>query len=116
MSTRSFRLQDLDVLHPLGKGGEGAVYCVRRKTSKERMALKVVSKYQMVKNDIPTLLAEQNTLSLLSENPWFLALHASWADSQNFYFATVRASCLSAFIYTDGGLFRSFTPPTCTKS
>jgi hypothetical protein len=61
------------------------------------MALKVVPKYRKSYRQISSLLAEQNMLSLLSDNSWFLDLHASWADSQNFYYATVRGCslCLS---------------------
>jgi hypothetical protein len=35
------------------------------------------------------LLAEQNAMSLLHDNAWFVNLHASWGDSRNFYFAMV---------------------------
>lgn len=87
VSPRPLCLQDISVLYPLGKGTHGAVYCIRHKATKERMALKVVTKYRKTQHQISSLLAEQNTLSLLSENPWFVDLHASWGDSQNFYYA-----------------------------
>jgi hypothetical protein len=54
------------------------------------MALKVVSKDGKKERHIRSLLAEQNTLSLLNEDPWFVSLQASWSDSQNFYLAMVR--------------------------
>jgi len=89
VNSRTFQVQDFKVLRCLGKGAQGAVYCVRDRITSETMALKVVSKYGKKKRHIRSLLTEQDVLSLLSEDLWFVNLQASWSDTQNFYMAMV---------------------------
>jgi len=89
VNSRQFHLQDFKVLRCLGKGAQGAVFCVRDRITSETMALKVVSKYGRKQRQIRSLLAEQDVLSLLSEDLWFVNLQASWSDTQNFYLAMV---------------------------
>jgi hypothetical protein len=89
VSPCTFSLQDLKLLYPLGEGAHGSVYCARYRATKERKALKVIPKEQNTERQISFLLAEQNAMSLLHDNAWFVNLHASWGDSRNFYFAMV---------------------------
>ena len=95
VNSRTFCLEDFKVLRPIGEGAEGTVYCALDRITRECMALKVVSKNRKKEKQIRSLLAEQNTLSFLNREPWFVGLQASWSDSQNFYLAMVRVcDCL----------------------
>lgn len=89
VNSRSFS-QDYKVFGCLGKGTQASVYRVEDRISRKTMALKVVSKDGKKERHIRALLAEQNTLILLNDNPWFVSLQASWSDTQNFYMAMVR--------------------------
>ncbi|KAI0035291.1 kinase-like domain-containing protein, partial [Vararia minispora EC-137] len=78
------------VLRKLGKGGFGTVYHVIDRFSGKDYALKVVDKSNVRPQHVCLILREQATHRALAftGSSAFLALHASWHDTANFYMLT----------------------------
>ncbi|KAG2392833.1 hypothetical protein C9374_011558 [Naegleria lovaniensis] len=80
-------LTDFDILKVIGRGAFGEVMLVRKKDSKEVLALKkLIKKEMMKKKQILHVRAERDILAH-SNNPWIVDLRYSFQDEDNLYLA-----------------------------
>lgn len=76
----------------LGKGDVGRVYLVKQKGTDKTMAMKVLSKKEMLRrNKVKRVLAEQEILSS-ANHPFIVSLHHSFQSKDHLYF--VMEYCL----------------------
>ena len=76
---------DFEPISIIGKGAFGEVRVVRYKETGEILAMKKMSKNEMIcKNQVMHVRAERNALSL-ADNPWVVKLKYSFQDEKNLY-------------------------------
>jgi serine/threonine protein kinase len=78
----------------LNEGSFATVYLVREKHTPHLYALKAIDKYTATgRRNVAcsTVIDEQAALTELSGSDFILPLYASFHDTENYYFATVRA-------------------------
>lgn len=79
-------LEDFDVLKIIGKGAFGRVYKVRHKKSNSILAMKVLSKRQLIKkNQSKYALIEKNVLQENSCDNFLLTLHFAFQSASNLF-------------------------------
>ncbi|EGO01003.1 hypothetical protein SERLA73DRAFT_71975 [Serpula lacrymans var. lacrymans S7.3] len=88
---RTAHLRDYTIVRHIGTGTSGTVYKVKEKSATAYkyldLALKVINKSQHL-GEVECLTREQKALRRVVGSPWFLQLHASFHDTENFYLAT----------------------------
>jgi hypothetical protein len=85
-------LVDFTILRGLGDGSSGTVHLVRENETGGLYALKAIAKRKPCGRElkIDIVMTERNTLLDLRGDDFILQLRASFHDSRNFYFVTVR--------------------------
>lgn len=83
---------DFEKIRLIGRGDVGRVFLVRAKESGRLLAMKVLSKAEMIKrNKIKRVLAEQEILAT-TNHPFILTLHHSFQTAEHLYFLTEYCS------------------------
>lgn len=79
-----------EFLHIIGRGGYSKVVCARKKDSGRLYAIKIISK-SLVENETISariIMNEVEVQVLLKDDPFFVNLHYTFQDDENFYLAT----------------------------
>jgi len=80
-------IDDFQFLQTLGKGAYGTVKLVEHKKTKQKYALKEISKEMVLKHDkIKAVFREQNIHENMSECRYIINLKCTFQDDLNLYF------------------------------
>eukprot|EP00183_Erythrolobus_madagascarensis_P001707 CAMPEP_0185847678 /NCGR_PEP_ID=MMETSP1354-20130828/2859_1 /TAXON_ID=708628 /ORGANISM="Erythrolobus madagascarensis, Strain CCMP3276" /LENGTH=528 /DNA_ID=CAMNT_0028547999 /DNA_START=104 /DNA_END=1690 /DNA_ORIENTATION=+ len=81
------RLSDFEMVAPLGKGGAGRVFLVRRKKTGAYEAMKVIAKYDVLETSSSMRLAldERQVLERTAGHPFVMQLFDAFQTEQNLY-------------------------------
>lgn len=90
--TKSLKLDDLEPIKQIGRGGHGQIYLVKHKDTESPLALKVIRKAHARSRSLEHAFEEQSIMKSLVGNPWFLSLKGSFQDTENFFMLTVSRS------------------------
>ena len=86
-SVDALTLDNFEITGWLGKGAFGHVNLVKKKTTGELFALKVVNKEHVVKYDkVESVFRERDILQVLTNNPNIVHFEATFQDENNLYF------------------------------
>jgi len=87
INQRVVQLSDFDIISPIGKGGSGKVFLVRDKLTQEKLAMKVIQKYDVMESDaaIRHALDERFVLELVQGYPFILQMRHAFQTEQNLY-------------------------------
>lgn len=78
-------ITDFEIGKPLGRGKFGQVYLAREKNSKHIVAIKVLYKSQLVKNNVELQLQREIEISCHLRHPNILPLHGFFYDQEKVY-------------------------------
>ena len=98
---RRMDAHEFQVLRFLGGGTTGNVYHVMDRVSKEKCALKAVSKDDKSEYVLSILLQERDINVKLADCPWFVKMTAAFHDQSNLYFVMVRIPFYLPFSVAD---------------
>ncbi|XP_052256843.1 rho-associated protein kinase 2-like [Dreissena polymorpha] len=79
------RHDDFDVLKVIGRGAFGEVQLVRHKISKKVFAMKLLSKYEMIKRADTAFYWEEREIMANANSEWIVELHYSFQDDKFLY-------------------------------
>jgi serine/threonine protein kinase len=78
---------DFEILEKLGNGAYGRVIKARKKGTDEIVAIKIVQKYLLAKeNKTKHAMAEKVILTELREHPGIVTLYTTFKDEENLYY------------------------------
>ncbi|KAL9642760.1 hypothetical protein ABK040_009837 [Willaertia magna] len=80
-------LSDFDIIKVIGRGAFGEVMLVRKKETKEVLALKKLIKKEMMKKKQVLHVRAERDILVNSNNPWIVDLRYSFQDDDNLYLA-----------------------------
>ncbi|CAG8437191.1 10667_t:CDS:10 [Ambispora gerdemannii] len=108
-------IQDFEIIKPISRGAFGKVYLVRKKTTGDLYAIKILKKVDMVrKNMVNHVLAERRVLSL-SRTPYVVKLYYAF-QSQDYLYLVMEyliggdlSSLLQVFGTFDEEMARMYT-------
>jgi aurora kinase len=82
---KKWTIQDFEIGRPLGRGKFGTVYLAREKTSKFIVALKVISKQQLLESGVEHQLRREIEIQSNLRNPNILRLFGFFHDNKRIY-------------------------------
>lgn len=89
---RVLNIDDFQFIRLLGQGMECKVFLALDTPTEKLFAIKVVPKNGLTPKAHTRLFEEQRVQKALTNSPWALELEASFEDTDNFYFVSVRYS------------------------
>ncbi|XP_070196209.1 rho-associated protein kinase 2-like isoform X2 [Littorina saxatilis] len=85
VNTNRMRGDDFEVVKVIGRGAFGEVQLVRHKSTKKVFAMKLLSKYEMIKRSDSALYWEEREILAHANSDWVVQLHYSFQDSRHLY-------------------------------
>ena len=82
---RFYKLDDFELAHQLGEGGFGKVYLARHRSTNWIVALKVLSKVQLVSKGMEHQLKREIEIQFELDHPNILTLYGYFYDHENIY-------------------------------
>ena len=82
-SGRLYKLDDFDLAHLLGEGGFGKVYLARHRSYEWLVALKVLSKFEVVSKGMEGLLKREIEIHSALDHPNILRFYGYFHDEHN---------------------------------
>lgn len=76
---------DFKVVKVIGRGAFGEVQLVRHKASKKVYAMKLLSKFEMIKRSDSAFFWEEREIMAHTISPWIVKLHFAFQDAKNLY-------------------------------
>lgn len=76
---------DFYVIKVIGRGAFGEVQLVRHKVSKAVYAMKLLSKFEMIKRSDSAFFWEEREIMAHTTSPWIVKLHFAFQDAKNLY-------------------------------
>ncbi|XP_041359873.1 rho-associated protein kinase 2-like [Gigantopelta aegis] len=76
---------DFDVVKVIGRGAFGEVQLVRHKTTKSVFAMKLLSKYEMIKRSDSAFFWEEREIMANANSEWIVQLHYAFQDNKFLY-------------------------------
>lgn len=80
-----YQLDDFELAHILGEGGFGRVYLARHRSSGWIVALKVLSKFQLVEDRMEEYLKREIEIHFCLDHPNILRMYGYFYDNDNIY-------------------------------
>lgn len=79
------RADDFEVVKVIGRGAFGEVQLVRHKSTRKVFAMKLLSKYEMIKRSDSALYWEEREILAHANSDWVVQLHYSFQDTRYLY-------------------------------
>lgn len=76
---------DFQVVKVIGRGAFGEVQLVRHKATKMVYAMKLLSKFEMIKRSDSAFFWEEREIMAHTTSPWIVKLHYAFQDAKNLY-------------------------------
>ncbi|KAJ7375003.1 Rho-associated protein kinase 2 [Desmophyllum pertusum] len=76
---------DFQVVKVIGRGAFGEVQLVRHRASKKVYAMKLLSKFEMIKRSDSAFFWEEREIMAHTSSPWIVKLHFAFQDAKNLY-------------------------------
>ncbi|XP_020630687.1 rho-associated protein kinase 2-like [Orbicella faveolata] len=77
--------KDFQIVKVIGRGAFGEVQLVRHKASKKVYAMKLLSKFEMIKRSDSAFFWEEREIMAHTTSPWIVKLHFAFQDAKNLY-------------------------------
>ncbi|XP_060727581.1 rho-associated protein kinase 2 isoform X3 [Tachysurus vachellii] len=81
------KLEDFDKVKVIGKGAFGEVHLVRHKASQKVYAMKLLSKFEMIKRSDSAFFWEERDIMAFANSPWVVQLCCAFQDERFLYMA-----------------------------
>ncbi|KAG9494601.1 hypothetical protein GDO78_002110, partial [Eleutherodactylus coqui] len=79
------KAEDYDVVKVIGRGAFGEVQLVRHKSSQKVYAMKVLSKFEMIKRSDSAFFWEERDIMAFANSPWVVQLYCAFQDEKYLY-------------------------------
>ncbi|KAG9339663.1 hypothetical protein JZ751_023309 [Albula glossodonta] len=79
------RLEDFDMVKVIGRGAFGQVQLVRHRESQRVYAMKLLSKFEMIKRSESAFYFEERDIMAFSNSPWIVQLCCAFQDDMHLY-------------------------------
>ncbi|XP_053314729.1 rho-associated protein kinase 2 isoform X2 [Spea bombifrons] len=79
------KAEDYDVVKVIGRGAFGEVQLVRHKTTQKVYAMKLLSKFEMIKRSDSAFFWEERDIMAFANSPWVVQLHCAFQDDKYLY-------------------------------
>ncbi|CAM5131357.1 unnamed protein product [Natator depressus] len=79
------KAEDYDVVKVIGRGAFGEVQLVRHKTSQKVYAMKLLSKFEMIKRSDSAFFWEERDIMAFANSPWVVQLFCAFQDDRYLY-------------------------------
>ncbi|XP_060042548.1 rho-associated protein kinase 2 isoform X3 [Erinaceus europaeus] len=79
------KAEDYDVVKVIGRGAFGEVQLVRHKTSQKVYAMKLLSKFEMIKRSDSAFFWEERDIMAFANSPWVVQLFCAFQDDKYLY-------------------------------
>nr|XP_032648232.1 rho-associated protein kinase 2 isoform X4 [Chelonoidis abingdonii] len=79
------KAEDYDVVKVIGRGAFGEVQLVRHKTSQKAYAMKLLSKFEMIKRSDSAFFWEERDIMAFANSPWVVQLFCAFQDDRYLY-------------------------------
>ncbi|XP_051945717.1 rho-associated protein kinase 2-like [Xyrauchen texanus] len=77
--------EDFDRVKVIGRGAFGEVHLVRHKASQKVYAMKVLSKFEMIKRSDSAFFWEERDIMAFADSPWVVQLCCAFQDDRSLY-------------------------------
>ncbi|XP_069584203.1 rho-associated protein kinase 2 isoform X2 [Ranitomeya imitator] len=79
------KAEDYDVVKVIGRGAFGEVQLVRHKTTQKVYAMKLLSKFEMIKRSDSAFFWEERDIMAFANSPWVVQLNCAFQDDKYLY-------------------------------
>ncbi|CAK9304972.1 unnamed protein product [Gordionus sp. m RMFG-2023] len=79
------KYEDFESVKIIGRGAFGEVKLVRHRTSRKVFAMKLLSKYEMMKRSDSAFFWEERDIMARASSPWIVKLHFAFQDAKYLY-------------------------------
>ncbi|KAG8445650.1 hypothetical protein GDO86_010436 [Hymenochirus boettgeri] len=79
------KAEDYDVVKVIGRGAFGEVQLVRHKSSQKVYAMKLLSKFEMIKRSDSAFFWEERDIMAFANSPWVIQLFCAFQDDKYLY-------------------------------
>ncbi|XP_077166895.1 rho-associated protein kinase 2 isoform X2 [Paroedura picta] len=79
------KAEDYDVVKVIGRGAFGEVQLVRHKTTQKVYAMKLLSKFEMIKRSDSAFFWEERDIMAFANSPWVVQLFCAFQDDRYLY-------------------------------
>nr|XP_005995982.1 PREDICTED: rho-associated protein kinase 2 isoform X3 [Latimeria chalumnae] len=79
------KAEDYDVVKVIGRGAFGEVQLVRHRTSQKVYAMKLLSKFEMIKRSDSAFFWEERDIMAFANSPWVVQLFCAFQDDRYLY-------------------------------
>ncbi|XP_072263628.1 rho-associated protein kinase 2 isoform X2 [Pyxicephalus adspersus] len=79
------KAEDYDVVKVIGRGAFGEVQLVRHKTTQKVYAMKLLSKFEMIKRSDSAFFWEERDIMAFANSPWVVQLFSAFQDDKHLY-------------------------------
>ncbi|XP_069462063.1 rho-associated protein kinase 2 isoform X2 [Ambystoma mexicanum] len=79
------KAEDYDIVKVIGRGAFGEVQLVRHKTSQKVYAMKLLSKFEMIKRSDSAFFWEERDIMAFANSPWVVQLFCAFQDDRYLY-------------------------------
>ncbi|XP_051831383.1 rho-associated protein kinase 2 isoform X3 [Antechinus flavipes] len=79
------KAEDFDVIKVIGRGAFGEVQLVRHKASQNVYAMKLLSKFEMIKRSDSAFFWEERDIMAFANSPWIVQLFCAFQDDRYLY-------------------------------
>ncbi|XP_066554385.1 rho-associated protein kinase 2 isoform X3 [Amia ocellicauda] len=79
------KLEDFDRVKVIGRGAFGEVQLVRHKASQKVYAMKLLSKFEMIKRSDSAFFWEERDIMAFADSPWVVQLCCAFQDDRHLY-------------------------------
>uniref|UniRef100_A0A8C5QNN1 Rho-associated protein kinase 2 n=1 Tax=Leptobrachium leishanense TaxID=445787 RepID=A0A8C5QNN1_9ANUR len=79
------KAEDYDVVKVIGRGAFGEVQLVRHKTTQKVYAMKLLSKFEMIKRSDSAFFWEERDIMAFANSPWVVQLSSAFQDDKHLY-------------------------------
>ncbi|XP_044273939.1 rho-associated protein kinase 2 isoform X2 [Varanus komodoensis] len=79
------KAEDYDVVKVIGRGAFGEVQLVRHKTTQKAYAMKLLSKFEMLKRSDSAFFWEERDIMAFANSPWVVQLFSAFQDDRYLY-------------------------------
>uniref|UniRef100_A0A8C5S592 Rho-associated protein kinase 2 n=1 Tax=Laticauda laticaudata TaxID=8630 RepID=A0A8C5S592_LATLA len=85
MRDLQMKVEDYDVVKVIGRGAFGEVQLVRHKTTQKAYAMKLLSKFEMLKRSDSAFFWEERDIMAFANSPWVVQLFSAFQDDRYLY-------------------------------
>ncbi|CAH2246102.1 rho-associated kinase 2 isoform X1 [Pelobates cultripes] len=79
------KAEDYDVVKVIGRGAFGEVQLVRHKSTQKVYAMKLLSKFEMIKRSDSAFFWEERDIMAFANSPWVVQLSSAFQDDKHLY-------------------------------